>query len=62
MSCVVTGMGSEVILQAPAPGDFSAAYTMTAPGFARIEILRAFLPALPMLPALISNPIYFEEG
>ena len=59
---VVTGSGSEVILQAPTPGDASATYTMSAPGFARVEILRAFLPALPMLPALISNPIYFEEG
>ena len=32
---------------------------MEAAGFARIEILRRFLPGLPLLPALISNPIYF---
>ncbi len=36
-------------------------YTMEAAGFARIEILRGFLPGLPLLPALISNPIYFDE-
>jgi hypothetical protein len=35
-------------------------YSIPAPGFARIEILRSFLPGLPLLPALISNPIYFE--
>lgn len=57
---VVTGAGSEVILQAPAPGDLQTGYLMPAPGFARVEVLRAFLPGLPMLPALISNPIYFE--
>ena len=57
---VVTGMSAETILQAPSNGQFGADYTMKAPGFARIEILRAFLPGLPLLPALISNPIYFE--
>lgn len=57
---VVTGAGSQVLVQAPAPGDVEASYVMEAPGFARLEILRAFLPQLPLLPALISNPIYFE--
>jgi len=33
---------------------------MPAPGFARVEILREFMPDLPPLPALISNPIYFD--
>jgi hypothetical protein len=33
---------------------------MQAAGFARVEILRKFLPGLPLLPALISNPIYFD--
>jgi hypothetical protein len=57
---VVTGAGSETLLQAHTPGDVKASYTMPAPGFARVEIWRAFLPGIPMLPALISNPIYFE--
>jgi hypothetical protein len=57
---LVTSTGSQVLLQAPTPGDASLVYTMPAAGFAHIEILRAFLPALPMLPALISNPIYFD--
>jgi hypothetical protein len=57
---VVTPRGSETLVQTPAPGEFETVYTMAAPGFARIEVLRAFLPGLPLLPALISNPIYFE--
>jgi hypothetical protein len=58
---VVTGSSTTPVLQAPAAGRFSAVYSMESPGFARVEILRAFLPGLPMLPALISNPIYFED-
>ena len=58
---VVTGAGSQVLVQAPAAGQAQASYSMPSPGFARIEILRAFLPGLPLLPALISNPIYFDE-
>ncbi|HOU13246.1 MAG TPA: CehA/McbA family metallohydrolase [Anaerolineae bacterium] len=57
---VVTAQGSTVLLKAEAPGDFYGSYTMEAPGFARVEILREFVPGVPMLPALISNPIYFE--
>jgi hypothetical protein len=57
---VVTGRGSQPILEAPSAGRFHASYRMDAPGFARIEILRHFLPGIPMLPALISNPIYFD--
>ncbi len=58
---VVTARESKPILEAPTAGRFQASYTMEAPGFARIEILRSFLPGIPMLPALISNPIYFDE-
>ena len=58
---VVHATGSVPILEAPAAGRFQTNYTMEAPGFARVEVLRAFLPGIPMLPALISNPIYFED-
>ncbi len=57
---VVTGTICETICESPANGRIEISYTMNAPGFARIEILRSFLPGLPLLPALISNPIYFE--
>jgi hypothetical protein len=58
---VVTGRQSEPILEAPAAGSFRTSYRMEMAGFARIEILRFFLPGLPRLPALISNPVYFAE-
>lgn len=57
---VVTRESSEVLFQAPEAGIFKGGYRMPAPGFARVEILRAFLPGVPMLPALLSNPIYFD--
>ena len=58
---VVTATGADVLLQAPAPGFAELDYPMQAPGFARVEILRSFLPGIPMLPALLSNPVYFED-
>ncbi|MBN1919668.1 MAG: PHP domain-containing protein [Anaerolineae bacterium] len=57
---VITAQGSTPLLTAATDGDFEGTYTMTAPGFARVEILREFIPGVPMLPALISNPIYFD--
>jgi hypothetical protein len=59
---VVTGGGQTTILKAGADGSFDGAYSMAAPGFARVEILRGFAPGLPLLPALLSNPIYFDAG
>lgn len=47
------------LLEAPGKGSFSTSLVVEKPGFMRVEILRAFLPGLPLLPALISNPIYF---
>jgi hypothetical protein len=57
---VATGQKTESLFQAPSAGSVSLAYAMDAPGFVRVEILRAFLPGVPMLPALISNPIFFD--
>jgi hypothetical protein len=60
---VVTGGGGTSLLKAETDGKFEGAYTMTSPGFARLEVLRSFAPGiLPLLPAVISNPIYFEAG
>ncbi len=58
---VVTGQGAAPVLQAPSAGNFAGTFVMEAPGFARVEVLRGFLPGLPLLPALISNPIYFDN-
>jgi PHP domain len=57
---VVTASGNTPLLKAEAEGEMRGTYTMEAAGFARIEVLRSFLPGLPLLPALISNPIYFD--
>ena len=57
---VVTAQDSLTLLKAEANGNFQGHYTMTAPGFARVVISREFIPGVPMLPALISNPIYFD--
>jgi PHP domain len=57
---VVTANGNTMLVNAETDGDVRGVYPMTSAGFARIDILRSFLPGLPLLPALISNPIYFE--
>jgi hypothetical protein len=57
---VVTPQGNTVLTEAGTDGDVHGEYAMPAAGFARIDVLRSFLPGLPLLPALISNPIYFD--
>lgn len=57
---VVTNTAADVLFTAPADGLFDFQYEVKVPGFARVEVLRPFLPGIPMLPALISNPIYFD--
>jgi hypothetical protein len=57
---VVTGRGAALLGNAESDGEFQKAYSMEGPGFARVEILRGFIPGIPLLPALISNPIYFD--
>jgi hypothetical protein len=57
---VVTKQGSTPVLKAETDGEMRGGYVMEAAGFAFIEVLRSFLPGLPLLPALISNPIYFD--
>jgi hypothetical protein len=57
---LVTHSGVEDLFEVPSAGRYEEVYGMSSPGFARIEVWRAFLPGIPKLPALISNPIYFE--
>ncbi len=56
---VVTAAATDAVFTAATDGALEMIYAMQEPGFARLEVLRAFLPGLPMLPALITNPIYF---
>jgi hypothetical protein len=57
---VTTGQTTETLFSASCDGDVSLTYRMEAPGFIRGEILRSFLSGVPMLPAVVSNPVYFE--
>jgi hypothetical protein len=57
---VVTAHGNTSLLKAETDGEMQGVYIMEAAGFVWLEILRSFLPGLPLLPALISNPIYFD--
>ena len=59
---IITSQGNTPLFKAESNGTFQGTYRMESPGFVRIEILRAFVPGLPLLPALISNPIYFEAA
>ena len=59
---VVTNLGTTPLLKAETAGNYNSTYLMTTAGFARIEVLRAFIPGVPHLPALISNPIYFDAA
>jgi hypothetical protein len=59
---VATGQKTEPLFTAPSDGDVSLTYALEAPGFVRAEIWRSFLPGVPTLPALISNPIFFDSS
>ncbi len=57
---VVTAGGRTPVYTAEVDGKWEGNYPMDAPGFAYVEVLRSFVPGLPLLPALVSNPIYFD--
>lgn len=57
---LVTGNETRTISVAPSAGRLLTTAEMLSKGFARVEVLRVFLPGVPPLPALISNPIYFD--
>lgn len=56
---IITATEKKTLLEAECDGSCHVSYSMQAPGFARIEIARVLIAALPLLPVLISNPIYF---
>ena len=57
----VTAQDCTDVFQATSDGKVTLEIPIAAPGFMRIEIHRTFLPGIPPLPALISNPIYFDS-
>lgn len=44
----------------PEAGSAALSYPITKKGFVRVEIHRMFIPGLPHLPAMLSNPIYVD--
>ena len=59
---LVTHQASISVFQANEQGDFEGVFEISEPGFIRLEVLRSFLPGVPPLPALITNPIYFAKN
>lgn len=57
---LVSAQERQTVFTAQANGTYHAFHDVKQPGFVRLEVQRAFLPGLPHLPALISNPIYFD--
>jgi hypothetical protein len=58
---VVTRQGSQTIFEAVRDGSFYGDYRMKGPGFARVEVLRRFVPGLPLLPAVVGNAVWFGD-
>lgn len=58
---LITASGVVATWTAEEQGRLDAIYPIESSGFARLEIHRVFVPGLPALPALVSNPIYFDR-
>jgi hypothetical protein len=53
--------GERILLTAPGNGDWETNVPVEKPGYLRLEVWRSFFPGLPMLPALVTNPIWFDS-
>ena len=52
--------GSRILFDAPQKGDWQSNLKVMKPGYIRLEIWRTFFPGLPSMPALVTNPIWFD--
>jgi len=59
---LITAAGVVASWTAGEQGRLDTTYRMQSSGFARLEIHRVFVPGLPALPALVSNPIFFVNA
>lgn len=57
---LVTQEGVQDIFTAPEKGDFETSLPVTGPGYWRLEVWRTFFSFLPPMPALVTNPIWFD--
>ncbi len=58
---LVTQEGNQEIFTAPEKGDFETLLPVTDPGYWRLEVWRTFFSFLPPMPALVTNPIWFDR-
>lgn len=58
---LVTRESSLEIFTAPEKGDFKTFLPVTGPGYWRLEVWRTFFSFLPPMPALVTNPIWFDR-
>ena len=57
---LITRETTQDIFTAPEKGNFETSMPVTGPGYWRLEVWRTFFSFLPAMPALITNPIWFE--
>ena len=57
---LITREGTQEIFTAPDKGNFEITLPVASPDYWRFEITRTFFNFLPALPALITNPIWFD--
>ncbi len=58
---LVTQEGVQDIFTAPEKGDFETPLPVTGLGYWRLEVWRTFFSFLPPMPALITNPVWFDQ-
>jgi hypothetical protein len=51
--------GERLLFTSPAKGEWRYEFLKETAGYIRLEVWRTFFPGIPMLPALVSNPIWF---
>ncbi|MDD2522240.1 MAG: CehA/McbA family metallohydrolase [Anaerolineaceae bacterium] len=52
--------GQRVLFNSPQRGDWQSSLPVEKRGYIRLEVWRTFFPGLPPMPALVTNPIWFE--
>ncbi len=57
---LITQEGTQDVLTAPEKGNFETTLPVTSPGYWRLEVWRTFFSFLPPMPALVTNPIWFD--
>ncbi len=58
---LITQEGAQDIFTAPEKGDFETSIPVKGPGYWRLEVWRTFFSFLPPMPALVTNPIWFDR-